>query len=110
MHAPLPPEDHVFIKTEGQLVRINLSTIQWIEAQNDYMRIVTTAGRYLMHSTMKKLEERLPRPAFARVHRSFIVRIDQITNIEDTTIVIEQQVIPIGASYRKHLFACLTIL
>jgi DNA-binding LytR/AlgR family response regulator len=63
----------------------------------------------MIHSTLKTLEEKLP-DAFARVHRSFIVRIDRIKDIEDTTLVIDGKVVPIGASYRDDLMRRLNTL
>lgn len=49
------------------------------------------------------MEDKLPAADFARVHRSYLVRIDQIRDIEDTTLVIDRKVIPIGGSYREAL-------
>jgi DNA-binding LytR/AlgR family response regulator len=94
--------DTVFVKVDGRYVRLGLQDIQWIEAQGDYMLLQTEDDRYLIHSTLKALEEKLP-ASFLRVHRSFIVRIDQIKDIEDTTLVIDGKVIPIGAAYREEL-------
>jgi DNA-binding LytR/AlgR family response regulator len=99
----------VFVKVEGRYIRLHLRDIQWIEAQGDYMLLQTEGRRYLIHSTMKTLEQKLP-DTFARVHRSYIVRIDQIKDIEDTTLVIDGKVIPIGASYREDLMSQLDTL
>jgi DNA-binding LytR/AlgR family response regulator len=101
--------DTVFVKVEGRYIRLHLRDIQWIEAQGDYMLLQTEGRRYLIHSTMKTLEQKLP-DTFARVHRSYIVRIDQIKDIEDTTLVIDGKVIPIGASYREDLMSQLDTL
>ncbi len=104
LHArKAPATEYVFVKTEGRLVKLDLATVRWIEAQGDYVLIHTTGKRYLVHSTMKGMQERLPAGDFARVHRSYIVRLDQIADIADATIVIDRQVIPIGASYRNGL-------
>jgi DNA-binding LytR/AlgR family response regulator len=97
------PPAHVFVKSDGKLVKLDLNSVQWIEAQGDYVAIRTKERKLLIHSTMKALEEKLPSSLFARVHRSYIVRIDQIDDIEDTSIVIDRQVIPIGSSYREPL-------
>jgi DNA-binding LytR/AlgR family response regulator len=99
----------VFVKVDGRYIRLELADILWIEAQGDYMLLKTTDSRYMIHSTLKTLEEKLP-TTFARVHRSFIVRIDQIKDIEDTTLVIDGKVIPIGASYRDDLMRRLNTL
>ncbi|HRR09943.1 MAG TPA: LytTR family DNA-binding domain-containing protein [Rhodothermales bacterium] len=99
----LPEQDYVFIKTEGRLVKLALTDIQWIEAQGDYVRIHTVKENYVVHGTIKGFEEKLPTNAFSRVHRSFIVRIDQIVDIADSSIVIGRSVIPIGASFKDML-------
>lgn len=104
------PADHVFIKRDGRLVKVDLAAIGWIEAQGDYVLIHAGEDRHLVHTTMKALEARLPAADFARVHRSFIVRIDRISDIEDTMIVIDREVIPIGASYREALLRRLNTL
>ncbi|MEM6335874.1 MAG: LytTR family DNA-binding domain-containing protein [Bacteroidota bacterium] len=103
---PAPASDEgLFVKTEGRLVRLDLDTVQYVEAQDDYVLIHTATARHLVHSTMKKLEAALPAEAFARVHRSYIVRLDQIADIEDHSLVIGRQVLPIGATYRPRLLA-----
>lgn len=102
--------EYVFIKAEGRLVKLQLDAVRWIEAQGDYVMIHTQDQKYMVHSTMKGMQNKLPSSAFARVHRSYIVRLDQIADIEDTTLVIGRQVIPIGASYRKKLLAQLNTL
>jgi DNA-binding LytR/AlgR family response regulator len=95
--------DYVFIKADGRLVKLKLEDILWISAQGDYMMIHASGHKYLVHGTMKSMEAKLPAQAFTRVHRSYIVRIDKIQDIKDTTIVINRQVIPIGGSYKAGL-------
>ncbi len=108
---PVTAEDPntLFVKADGRLVRIDLREVAWIEAQKDYALFHTDAGDRLVHTTMKALEERLP-DAFVRVHRSFLVRLDRIGDVEDTSLVIERKVIPVGATYRAPLLARLNTL
>ncbi|MFZ1618135.1 MAG: LytTR family DNA-binding domain-containing protein, partial [Flavobacteriales bacterium] len=58
-----------------------------------------------IHSTMKDIEAKLPESEFMRVHRSFIVRIDKITAIEQPNLILEndKKIIPIGGSYKDDL-------
>ncbi len=100
----------VFIKTEGRLVKLDLTLVRWIEAQGDYVMIHTDDKRYLVHSTMKGMQDRLPARDFARVHRSYIVRLDRIADIANASIVIDRSVIPIGASFKEELFTRLKLL
>ncbi len=78
---------------------------RFIEALKDYVVINTLNTRYTIHSTMKDIEAKLPEADFMRVHRSFIVRIDKITAIEQPNLILEndKKVIPIGGSYKDEL-------
>lgn len=95
--------DHVFVKDGRRFIRVALQDIQWIEAQGDYMLIHTDGDRFMVNTTMKELEEKLPADQFLRVHRSHIVRIDKVKDIEDTTLVIDGKMLPIGPSYQEDL-------
>jgi DNA-binding LytR/AlgR family response regulator len=95
--------DHVFVKDGRRFIRVALPDIQWIEAQGDYMLIRTGDDRYMVNTTMKTLEDKLPADQFLRIHRSYLVRIDQVKDIEDTTLVVDGTMLPIGPSYREDL-------
>jgi DNA-binding LytR/AlgR family response regulator len=103
-------ETHVFVKSEGKLMKVALAEIEWIEAQRDYVLINTENQRYFIHSTMKRLESRLATERFQRVHRSYIVRLDKISDIQDASIIIGRKVVPIGASYKSDLLDRINLL
>jgi DNA-binding LytR/AlgR family response regulator len=67
---------------------------------DNYVIIQTNADQFVVHSTMRNIEAKLPADKFARVHRSYIVQASKITSMEDNTIVIDKKVIPVGKSYR----------
>ena len=68
---------------EGRrIVPVAVSTIGWIQAEGDYARIHADAKSYLVYRTLNELEERLDPAEFLRVHRSAIVRLDQILEVE----------------------------
>ena len=97
--------DLLFVKSNSRLVKLRISDIYYIEALKDYVVINTLNARYTVHSTMKDIEGKLPESEFARVHRSFIVRIDKIVAIEQPNLILEndKKVIPIGGSYKDDL-------
>jgi DNA-binding LytR/AlgR family response regulator len=95
--------DIVFVKSDAALVKVDIRQIQWIEALADYVALVTKDKKYICHSTMKSIEARLPAEQFVRIHRSFIVRIDQIDAIEDKTVFVGDKVLPVGGTYRDSL-------
>jgi len=95
--------EYVFIKSNGVLVKINLKDILWIEALGDYLTINTSDKKYTIHSTMRTMESKLSSNKFIRVHRSFIIAIDNISSIEDNVVVIGKKLIPVGAVYKDNL-------
>jgi DNA-binding LytR/AlgR family response regulator len=102
--------DAVFVKVDSQLVKVKTTDILWVEAFGDYVNIFTENDKYIVHSTMKGMENKLPSDHFLRVHRSYIVRLEKIKAIEETIIIIGKKLIPIGDSYRSTLMKRLNML
>jgi len=102
----------IFVKSGGKMVRIKFEDIYFVEALKDYVTFHTAQGRYIVHATMKFVEEKLGRKEFIRAHRSYIVRIDKIKSIENQELIIEdlQKSIPIGGSYKEEVFSRLNLL
>ena len=96
-------DEVLFVREGDDLVRVRLADIQYVEAKGDYMLVQTASGRHMVHATMKKIEERLPAGAFVRVHRSYLVRIDQVERIEGDRLLIGGTQIPVGPTYRETL-------
>ncbi|MCS4044707.1 DNA-binding LytR/AlgR family response regulator [Salinibacter ruber] len=96
-------DEVLFVREGDDLVRVRLADIQYVEAKGDYMLVHTAAERHMVHATMKKIEERLPAGAFMRVHRSYLVRIDQVERIEGDRLLIGGTQIPVGPTYRETL-------
>ena len=94
----------VFMKVDSLLVSFNLKDVQYIEAYGDYVKIHTEAKTFVVHTKLRTMEDTLPERDFARVHRSFIVRIDKIKNIDISNLQIGTKIIPISNSYRPQLF------
>lgn len=103
-------DDAVFVKVDSQLIKVNTSDILWVEAFGDYVNIFTETNKYIVHSTMKGMENKLSSEYFLRVHRSYIVRVEKIKAIEETIIIIGKKLIPIGDSYRSTLMKRLNML
>ncbi len=101
---------HLFVRQDGRLVKLDLTEVRRIEAKGDYVYIHTSAGSRLVHSTMKALEAKLPPDDFVRVHRSHIVRVDQIVDLDDTTVVVGRDVVPLSEAGRAELLRRLRTL
>lgn len=97
--------DHIFVKSNSKLIRLETTDIVFIEALKDYVTINCMGNKYTIHSTMKDIEVKLGAEKFIRVHRSYIVRKDKIASIEYPNIILKEnhRQIPIGGSYREEL-------
>jgi len=104
--APAGPPDHdLFVKVNNKMVRINFDDVLYIEALSDYVIIVTDRQKYIVYTTMKALDARLPFDHFVRVHRSYILNMRRIEAIEDGAAVVPGgQHVPIGKSYQEAFF------
>jgi two-component system, LytTR family, response regulator len=95
-------KDYMFVKTEYRMERIDFSDILYIEGQGAYLRIVTQKEKIMSLMNFQNMEKLLPIGNFIRVHKSYIVAINKIENIERYIIKIGGQRIPVGASYRDN--------
>lgn len=95
--------EYLFVKINKIFEKILYTDILYIEALADYVQIQTAAKKFTIHSTMKSMEESLPAQDFMRVHNSYIVRLDKISRIEDNSLTVNNQLIPVSRSKVKTL-------
>ena len=97
--------DVIFVKTELRLEKVFVRDILVIEGQRDYRRIHTPARRIMTLQTFGEFERQLPPEAVCRVHKSYMVALDQIESIEQGHIRIAGMTIPISETYRDRFMA-----
>jgi DNA-binding LytR/AlgR family response regulator len=100
----------LYVNIDRRLVKIDFTDINVIEAKGDYIRIKTNSSSHVVHSTLKKIEEKLPSDTFLKVHRSFIINLTKIIDIEDNSVLIKQDIIPVSRANRKELMNRLNLL
>lgn len=99
-----------YINIDRRLIKIDLPTVYLIQAKGDYINIKTEDKNYIVHSTLKKIEEKLPDSMFLKVHRSYIINVKKIIDIEDNSVLINKDVIPVSRSKRPELMKRLNLL
>ncbi|MEO0473219.1 MAG: response regulator transcription factor [Bacteroidota bacterium] len=107
---PPPVADHFFVRTNFKMEKVAFADILYISGMREYVGIHTRERRFVVHQSMHKMADELPAARFMRVHRSYIVGLPHIDVINGNTILIGEQDIPIGASYRKDFFERVRLL
>lgn len=94
------PDEFLFIKTDGKLVKINLNDLLLVEGLKDYLYLHLKNEKLIVLDTLKDFEAKLPASDFMRVHKSYIIRLDQIETIERNRVFIQKNIVPIGETYK----------
>lgn len=100
----------IYININSRLIKIDLDTICSIQSQGDYINIKTTETNYVVHTQLKKIKEKLPVAQFLQIHRSHIINIDKIIDIQDNTVLIAKEIIPISKQNKTILMKYLNLL
>jgi two-component system response regulator LytT len=101
--APETRDEYLFLKVEYQLVRIAYDDILYMEGLKDYVKVhlKSESKPVLSLTSLKALEEKLPSSKFMRIHRSFIVNLDQIGAVTRNSIQIGNTTIPVSDQYKE---------
>jgi DNA-binding LytR/AlgR family response regulator len=102
--------NHIFIKSDGKLVRLNNDDILFIESMGDYVKFVTRDKKYVTYNSMKNLEEKINKDFFMKVHRSYIINLLKIDDIRENDLFINGIEIPISKNLKADVLKRLTIL
>lgn len=99
------PSDYIFVKSGFSTVKIEFSTVLFIEGMKDYLSIHTSNSKVMTLLSFESILDSLPKKEFIRIHRSFIIAIERINKIENNHVIIGNSKIPIGGSFKKNFFS-----
>ncbi len=103
-------DNDLYVNIDRRLIKIDIPSIYLIEAKGDYIYIKTFGKNYTVHSTLKKITDKLPDDLFLKIHRSFVINTKHIIDIEDNSVLIEKDVVPVSRSNRPELMKRLNLL
>jgi DNA-binding LytR/AlgR family response regulator len=111
LNESLSEQSHPFLyfRADRKMVKVFLEDILFIESLKDYIKVVTTHKVIISKQSISSLEEMLPKDAFVRVHRSYIIAITKIDSYNTDTIEIGKKEIPIGRLFRHDVNRILNI-
>ena len=91
----------LYLRSDRKMVKVLFNEILYVESLKDYLKIVTTGKIIITRQSISSLEQMLPREAFLRIHRSYIVAVNRIDSYNGETIDIAKNELPIGRLF-KH--------
>jgi DNA-binding LytR/AlgR family response regulator len=104
-------KDYIFVRSNSVLTKIKIKDIIYVQALGDYVNIFTADNkRHTVHITLKAIEEKLNNSKFFRLHRSYLVALDHIDNVEENTAYIGKHPLSIGEQYKKELLKKLNLI
>lgn len=103
VEKPIFDSEYIFIKSKMKNQKVDVSTIQYVEAFGDYVKVITDDENHLILSTMKSFENQLPKDKFFRVHKSFIVNLNRVDKFDSKEIEIGKIKIPLSRTKKDEL-------
>ena len=97
-----PAPDYFFVKSDYKIIKISLPEVIFIEGMREYVRIHTERQKIMTLLSMQKLEEMLPATRFARIHRSHIVNLAKIDEIQGNTVYLGDHQLPVSKGYKDR--------
>ncbi len=105
VETPYILSDRIFVRNKDKMVKILFEAILYIEADRNYCRIFTKNKEYLLTMPMKSLEDQLPSVLFQRIHRSHIVNLTQVDEVNEDTVFIGEKSLPLSKSLREEFLS-----
>jgi DNA-binding LytR/AlgR family response regulator len=99
--------EYILVKSDYNTLKINYEDIMFVEGLKDYVKIYTidTKKPIVTHNSLKKIQQALPPTRFIRIHKSFIISLKYISSINKAQVIIGENYIPIGESYKSNFLS-----
>lgn len=96
-------KDAIFIRDKGCLTKVKFSDIIYLKGDGNYTTLVTSKKTFSLRNILKEFEEILPQELFLRIHKSFIVNLQEIVTISPKEISMGEDKVPVGRTYYQGL-------
>ncbi len=96
-------EEFIFLKADKITHKIQFDKIKYIEGCGNYIKVFTDKKMLLVSEKMSEIERKLPKDQFLRIHKSFIISLNFIKEVQSNKVVIEGKNLPIGNTYKRQI-------
>lgn len=98
-----PRNDYFFVRSERKMIKINFDEILYVESLSDYVKLHLQTRTIITRETISNIETKLPIDRFLRIHRSFIVSLNQISSYTNEYVEVANKAISISRSYKEQV-------
>jgi two-component system, response regulator PdtaR len=98
----LQMNEFIFVKHNYRFVKLALQDLLYVEADNNYVHLVTAEKKITLRLSLGQLLEKINYPSLLRIHRSFAVQVNAIQSFNDQTVFVQKTELPIGRNYRDE--------
>ena len=110
-HDPLMIfNDAIFVKQNYKFIKVKSDEIRYLEANGNHTNIYTVNSKYVIRQVIVFVLDKLNKPNFVRVHRSYVINIDFLTTFNTTSIFLGKDEIPIGRNYKDEFFGRFNVM
>lgn len=95
--------DAVFVRHDGNLVKVKYDDILWLKGDGNYTTLVTRTSVFSVRNILKDFESVLPVDRFMRIHKSYIVQVSEINAINTREVKVGTDLVPVGRTYYHDL-------
>jgi DNA-binding LytR/AlgR family response regulator len=95
-------EDFIFLKTDRTFIKVLLNDICFVEAYGNYVKVHLMDKTWVVSDKISTISEHLNPKEFIRVHKSFIVALSKIEQLENNLITIKKTIIAVSSMYKKE--------
>ena len=96
-------DNYLTIRADRKFYKINFDDLVYIEGQKAYVTFHTSIKKITALASLKELEEALPKNQFIRIHKSYIVAIQEILSLEGNLIEVSNAKLPVGKNYKENV-------
>jgi two-component system, response regulator PdtaR len=98
----LQMNEHIFVKNNYVFVKIRLADLLYVEADNNYISLVTEEKKFLLRLSLNQLLEKINYKPLVRIHRSYVVNLTAVQSFTEQEVQINKTAIPIGRNYKEE--------
>ena len=100
----LQMDDVLFVKFNYRFIKVRISELLYVEADNNYINLVTNTRKIALRLSLNQWLDKVNHKSIVRIHRSYAVNMDSIHSFSDQSVFIDKMELPLGKNYRECFF------